>query len=359
MAKKTQTPVIDSILQKQLEQENAKTYAVEANHEAELAFALPEESFDRIARMTRKLLRAPIAIITFMSNDIPWTKSCIGADGYELPPDSGFTAYVTGGDELFHVPDCQDDYRFDDHPWVKSKPEVRFFAGVPLHSVHGDPIGALCVLGPRPRDLIAFDVDQLLDLGKVVETEILIRDMASKHAHQAMLSRVEDARQAYDTLTGLWNKRAITDLLRCDLSRGFRDQPTTLATISIDFLNAVYDSHGPLGTEALITGVAEAIRHCIRDFDIVVRDETTSQFLIILSNCNKKHATSVCERLRKFVHANPFSSPVGPIRATVSIGLSTAITGTMALHPLVEASSAALASASNSSNKCVSAPKEL
>lgn len=359
MAKKPQKPVIDSIQQKQQEQEIAKAYEVEANDEAELAFALPEESFDRIARMTRKLLRAPIAIISFISNDVPWIKSCIGTDGYELPKDNGFTAYVTGGDELFHIPDCQDDYRFDDHPWVKGKPDIRFFAGVPLHGVNGDPIGALCVLGPRPRDLVEFDVDQLLDLGKIVESEIRLRDMTARNAHDAMLSRVEDDRQAYDTLTGLWNKRAILDLLRCDLARGLRDQPTTLATISIDFLNSVYDSHGPVGTEALITGIADAIRHCIRDFDIVGRDETSGQFLLILSNCNKKHATTVCERLRKFVHGNPFRSPVGPIRATVSIGIATATTGTLALTPIVDASAIALATASNSSNKCVTEAKEL
>jgi diguanylate cyclase (GGDEF)-like protein len=44
--------------------------------------------------------------------------------------------------------------------------------------------------------------------------------------------------------------------------------------------------------------------------------------MAVLSNCNLDAATTVCERMRKFVANDPIATPAGPLSATVSIGLA-------------------------------------
>ena len=48
------------------------------------------------------------------------------------------------------------DERFRDNPLVTGAPHVRSYAGVPLHGTDRLPLGTLCVIDHRPRELSAL-----------------------------------------------------------------------------------------------------------------------------------------------------------------------------------------------------------
>jgi GAF domain-containing protein len=52
------------------------------------------------------------------------------------------------------------DPRFADNPWLKQC-GLRFYAGVPLRGPNGFPVGSLCILDTKPRDMSPQEQDLL------------------------------------------------------------------------------------------------------------------------------------------------------------------------------------------------------
>ena len=85
----------------------------------------------------------------------------------ETPRDQAFCAHALHTpDRPLVVPDAAADARFADNPSVTEDPGVRFYAGVPLRSPEGHPLGTLCVLDQVPRQL---SPEQLGKLGALAE----------------------------------------------------------------------------------------------------------------------------------------------------------------------------------------------
>jgi len=63
-------------------------------------------------------------------------------------PDGAVLSQTT---QAFIVPDCSLDPRFQNRPYVRDSPFIRFYAGVPIISRNGHKIGAYAVSDGRPR----------------------------------------------------------------------------------------------------------------------------------------------------------------------------------------------------------------
>jgi phosphoribosyl 1,2-cyclic phosphodiesterase/DNA-binding response OmpR family regulator len=131
----------------------------------------PEERFDRITRLARRLLDVPAAMVTMVDAERQWFKSRSGFDVTETPRDLAFCSYTIQQDEIFVVPDALADPRFADSPVVTEGPRLRFYAGRPVH-VDGRRVGTLCVVDNRPRQLAEEDRRALDDLAALVEKEL-------------------------------------------------------------------------------------------------------------------------------------------------------------------------------------------
>lgn len=132
----------------------------------------PEERFDRYTRIAAALFDVPIALVSLVDKDRQWFKSRYGTDATQTPRSMAFCAHTILSDDILQVPDAHRDSRFADNPLVVGEHRVRFYVGVPL-SVDGEnPVGTLCLIDHRARELDDTQLDLLRDLGRLVEREL-------------------------------------------------------------------------------------------------------------------------------------------------------------------------------------------
>ncbi|BAL24108.1 PAS domain S-box protein [Azoarcus sp. KH32C] len=131
----------------------------------------PEERFDRITRIARRLFDVPIALVSLIDHDRQWFKSRQGLDATETPRDISFCGHTILAPDIFEVPDAFDDPRFADNPLVAGPPNIRFYAAAPLSTQDGYRVGTLCLIGCAPRRLDAEERALLRDLGNLVQGE--------------------------------------------------------------------------------------------------------------------------------------------------------------------------------------------
>ncbi|WP_296949595.1 ATP-binding protein [uncultured Massilia sp.] len=132
----------------------------------------PEERFDRITRLARRLFDAPIVLLALIDADRQWFKSRIGIDLAQVERSVSFCDHTIRQDDVFVVEDTLDDARFADNPFVTGEPGVRFYAGYPLETPEGLRVGSLCVIDRVPR---RFDEEQrqlLRDVGQIAADEV-------------------------------------------------------------------------------------------------------------------------------------------------------------------------------------------
>ena len=285
-----------------------------------------EERFDRIVRLAAHVLGATYAMITLVDEKTVVAKSSLGLLAIPHVRSGSFCDIVVSSGAPLCISDALADPIHALSPWATEYPQARFYVGLPLRAPNGAVLGALALLDPEPWIIEPHEIAILADFALMAETEIALG--FSLMAQQDALARLAEANSqpSLDALTGLWNRSAIDQIIKAELSRSMRGEPTTIAFIGIDALSAINNESGRSAGDATLAGVASCIRHCIRDFDFVGRDQE-DRFILVLSNCDKQSARAVCERIRNFIAKQRFSSPSGPTKATVSIGMSTSSSG--------------------------------
>ena len=123
-----------------------------------------------------------------------------------------------------------------------------------------------------------------------------------------------------DSLTDLWNRRSILDLLRREIARAQREQkPLTAVMIDIDNFKQVNDRFGHLAGDQVLSEVTRRIASTLRTADIFGRIGG-EEFLVILCPGSKQTAIDVMERARIACSARKVSIEEGEFDVTVSLG---------------------------------------
>ena len=143
-----------------------------------------EAAFDRITAIAADLFQVPISIISLVDHDRIWFKSRHGVDVSESTRDAGMCSTAITGSGVYVVSNAERDPRTCNHPMVKGKDGVRFYAAAPLRTRRGHNIGTLCILDMTPRELSASQQDALRDLAAVVMDQLEFR-LAKKTLEKA------------------------------------------------------------------------------------------------------------------------------------------------------------------------------
>lgn len=155
---------------------------IESLRMLEILDTLPEKDFDDITLIAAQICQTPMALISLIDTDRQWFKSKVGLEGTQTARDTAFCAHAILEDSLFIIPDATKDDRFKDNPFVKAEPNIRFYAGAPLISPDGLPIGTVCVLDSKPRILTSEQKSALLALSNQVRRLLDLKSELLKSA---------------------------------------------------------------------------------------------------------------------------------------------------------------------------------
>jgi EAL domain-containing protein (putative c-di-GMP-specific phosphodiesterase class I)/putative methionine-R-sulfoxide reductase with GAF domain len=130
----------------------------------------PEPAFDALTRLAARVLRTPMAGVSFVDRDRQWFKSFYGGVAPKIGRERSICSDVVMSNELLVVNDTHADPRYVSHPQVVASPYLRAYAGAPLLSRDGVPIGALCVGDVKPRRFSPAQLQMLTELAAQVVT---------------------------------------------------------------------------------------------------------------------------------------------------------------------------------------------
>ncbi|MEO9892923.1 ATP-binding protein [Aurantibacter sp.] len=137
---------------------------------------ISESDYDNITAIASEICGTKISLISLIDKDRQWFKSCHNLDATETPRDLAFCAHaINDPDNVLIVQDARQDERFHDNPLVTGGPEVIFYAGVPLISDNGLPLGTLCVIDDKPKLLSQSQIQSLTALGNQVMNILNLR----------------------------------------------------------------------------------------------------------------------------------------------------------------------------------------
>src|SRR6202165_1224606 len=103
----------------------------------------------------------------------------------------------------------------------------------------------------------------------------------------------------HDSLTSLFNRGVIVELLGREISRSRRERvPTAILLCDIDHFKSINDSHGHLTGDEVLQEAARRLLLSVRSYDYLGR-YGGEEFLIILNNCDPASTPRRAEEIRK------------------------------------------------------------
>lgn len=131
------------------------------------------QSLEPVVRIASRMFDMPVSAVNMIGNDHVFFAASTGVGEVDMRRDVSFCAHAINQQDVMVVPDARTDDRFHDNPLVTGSANLRFYAGVPLHSPEGLALGALCIIDDKPHhDFSSEDRERLKELAKMVSDRL-------------------------------------------------------------------------------------------------------------------------------------------------------------------------------------------
>ncbi|PPK88426.1 signal transduction histidine kinase [Neolewinella xylanilytica] len=197
--------------------------------EFDILDTLPEDEYDDLVTLAAEICQTPVAQIALVDEDRLWYKAEYGFQipGRQIPRNDGFCTHtILEKNRPLIVSDMRVDERFRHNPFVAQDPNVVFYAGFPLCSREGYPLGSLCVIDLEPRQLSEGQLNSLRRLSnqavKLLELHRSVRvsqDRLREKEYAYRLLRDFSHIIAHDLKAPVRNIRQVAEILREDHQR--------------------------------------------------------------------------------------------------------------------------------------------
>lgn len=128
---------------------------------------------------------------------------------------------------------------------------------------------------------------------------------------------------SHDSLTGLWNHKAILEILERELLRAERDhQPVGIIMTDVDHFKAINDNRGHAAGDVVLRIIASGIAAMVRPYDSVGR-YGGEEFLIIAPGCGLGETWELAERVRAHVASCSIVAGGSHVKVSLSLGVAT------------------------------------
>ena len=142
-----------------------------------------------IVDFAARLCGVPASMVSLIEERRQFFLARTGLDERETPRGYAFCTHALGQQDMLEVTDATKDDRFADNPLVTGAPGVRYYAGQPLVSEEGAPLGTLCVIDVQPH---ATPLDEFQRQGMAVLAQAAMRRLQARRTR--LVARREVAR---------------------------------------------------------------------------------------------------------------------------------------------------------------------
>jgi len=193
-------------------------------------------------------------------------------------------------------------------------------------------------------------LDRMIDLTSipvVIGTAIWLNEQTKARAMhhlenaQALLNHLA----TIDPLTNVFNRRYFFDRAQIELEiAALRKCPTSILLLDIDHFKRVNDSYGHNIGDQILVGLVAICQQSLREMDTLAR-LGGEEFVILLPETGLAKARRIAECLRLTLACTPIQTDAGPLKVTVSIGVTSHKTSseiTLPADQLVQGADAAM-----------------
>lgn len=198
---------------------------------------------------------------------------------------------------------------FDDEMQVRGLGALKIF---PLTA--GDRILGTLVAGSRKKTALDSDVLRMIEVIAIQAAQAVLR---------AQLYEQMEKMATTDGLTGLLNHRTFQSKADEVLAQSRRyGRKCSIVLTDVDHFKSVNDTYGHSTGDQVLKGVARILREKARDTDVVAR-YGGEEFVMVMPETDAQGAKVIAERIREAIMAEVFQTEMGPLKITMSLGIST------------------------------------
>ncbi|WP_133547747.1 GAF domain-containing sensor histidine kinase [Salegentibacter sp. 24] len=128
--------------------------------ELDLDYQKLHKEFEDLTRLAASIAETEISLVNLLDSHIQWSVS--GNVAFNpMPREDSVCTYTLKEPEFLEVSRLDQDSRFLDKQYVKGENGLKYYYGIPLKMETGIPVGALCVLSNKTKELSEDQIEKL------------------------------------------------------------------------------------------------------------------------------------------------------------------------------------------------------